>query len=209
MTYLKCRNQDRSARAAKKRRAQGWPAEGPRAMGSRPPGRGDPRRVERVSAGRPVPGLARPLRGCPSAGRTLDNNVDRSLDSGMASGRRPVYVISIAASLAGCHPRTLRIYEEEGLLDPVRTDTNIRLYSDDDLERVRAIRYLTQSRRVNLAGVKLLFQLRDAADLLGEIAAQLAEADAAAEGGGRVENVTDGERGRRPRNRQRPKGVEL
>ena len=127
----------------------------------------------------------------------------------VATGRRPVYVISIAASLAGCYPRTLRIYEEEGLLDPVRTDTNIRLYSDDDLERVRAIRYLTQSRGVNLAGVKLLFQLRDAADLLGEIAAQLAEADAVAEGEGRVENVTDGERGRRPRNRQRPKGVEL
>src|ERR1700716_3349476 len=68
----------------------------------------------------------------------------------MASGHRPVYVISIAAGLAGCHPRTLRIYEEEGLLDPVRTDTNIRLYSDDDLERVRAIRYLTQTRGVNL-----------------------------------------------------------
>jgi MerR family transcriptional regulator/heat shock protein HspR len=127
----------------------------------------------------------------------------------VANGRRPVYVISIAASLAGCHPRTLRIYEEEGLLDPVRTDTNIRLYSDDDLERVRAIRYLTQTRGVNLAGVKLLLQLRDAADLLDEIVAHVAEADAEAEGEGRVEDVTDGERGRKPRNRQRPKGVEL
>ena len=67
-----------------------------------------------------------------------------------------MYVISIAASIAGCHPRTLRIYEEEGLLEPVRTDTNIRLYSDEDLERVRVIRYLTQVRGVNLAGVKLL-----------------------------------------------------
>jgi MerR family transcriptional regulator/heat shock protein HspR len=127
----------------------------------------------------------------------------------MANGRRPVYVISIAASLAGCHPRTLRIYEEEGLLDPVRTDTNIRLYSDDDLERVRAIRYLTQIRGVNLAGVKLLFQLRGAGDLLDEIAALLADTDAEAEGEERVEDVPDSERGRRPRNRQRPKGVEL
>src|SRR5712691_1270125 len=125
----------------------------------------------------------------------------------MANGRRPVYVISIAASLAGCHPRTLRIYEEEGLLDPVRTDTNIRLYSDEDLERVRAIRYLTQTRGVNLAGVKLLFQLRGAADLLDEIAAQLVEAEA--EGEGSDENVTHADPGRRPRNRQRPKGVEL
>ncbi len=125
----------------------------------------------------------------------------------VATGRRPVYVISIAASLAGCHPRTLRIYEEEGLLDPVRTDTNIRLYSDDDLERVRAIRYLTQTRGVNLAGVKLLLQLRGAADLLDEIAGQLVEAEA--EGEGSVDNVTQGEPGRKPRNRQRPKGVEL
>src|SRR5207253_1081228 len=90
----------------------------------------------------------------------------------MAGGNRPVYVISIAANLAGCHPRTLRIYEEEGLLEPVRTDTNIRLYSDDDLQRVRVIRYLTQVRGVNLAGVKMLLQLRNIADMLDVFAAQ-------------------------------------
>lgn len=88
----------------------------------------------------------------------------------MANGNRPVYVISIAASLAGCHPRTLRIYEEEGLLEPVRTQTNIRLYSDQDLHRVRVIRYLTQERGVNLAGVKLLLQFHDITDLLDELA---------------------------------------
>lgn len=91
----------------------------------------------------------------------------------MASRQRPVYVISVAASLTGCHPRTLRIYEEEGLLEPVRTETNIRLYSDDDVYRVRVIRYLTQRRGVNLAGVKLLLQLREASDLLQEIADEL------------------------------------
>lgn len=88
----------------------------------------------------------------------------------MASGNRPVYVISIAAGLAGCHPRTLRIYEEEGLLEPVRTDTNIRLYSDEDLHKVRVIRYLTQVRGVNLAGVKMLLQFHDIADLIEELA---------------------------------------
>jgi MerR family transcriptional regulator, heat shock protein HspR len=121
-----------------------------------------------------------------------------------------VYVISIAASLAGCHPRTLRIYEEEGLLDPVRTDTNIRLYSDEDLERVRAIRYLTQNRGVNLAGVKLLLQLRDVADLLDEIANELADQEAQAESEGevRAKPVSHGET-RKPRNRQRRSGVEL
>jgi len=119
-----------------------------------------------------------------------------------------VYVISIAAGLAGCHPRTLRIYEEEGLLDPVRTDTNIRLYSDEDLERVRAIRYLTQTRGVNLAGVKLLLQLRDAADFLDEIANELARDDAEAEVPQTVE-VTHEPTNRKPRTRQRQKGVEL
>ena len=95
----------------------------------------------------------------------------------MARGSRPVYVISIAASIAGCHPRTLRIYEEEGLVEPVRTDSNIRLYSDEDLQRVRIIRYLTQQRGVNLAGVKLLLQFRDAADLLRELANAIDDLD--------------------------------
>lgn len=102
----------------------------------------------------------------------------------VARENRPVYVISIAAGLAGCHPRTLRIYEEEGLLEPVRTETNIRLYSDDDLQRVRVIRYLTQVRGVNLAGVKLLLQFHDIADLLDELAAQLEAVDADENGSG-------------------------
>lgn len=93
----------------------------------------------------------------------------------VANGNRPVYVISIAANLAGCHPRTLRIYEEEGLLEPVRTETNIRLYSDDDLQRVRVIRYLTQVRGVNLAGVKLLLHMRDATDLMEDLMRELGE----------------------------------
>jgi MerR family transcriptional regulator/heat shock protein HspR len=99
----------------------------------------------------------------------------------VARANRPVYVISVAAGLAGCHPRTLRIYEEEGLVDPVRTDTNIRLYSDDDLRKVRAIRYLTQVRGVNLAGVKLLLQLRDINDLLEEIASSWDEDESGGE----------------------------
>lgn len=93
----------------------------------------------------------------------------------MAGAHRPVYVISIAAGLAGCHPRTLRIYEEEGLLEPVRTETNIRLYSDDDLQRVRVIRYLTQVRGVNLAGVKLLLHMRDATDLMEDLMRELSD----------------------------------
>jgi len=107
----------------------------------------------------------------------------------MARGSRPVYVISIAASIAGCHPRTLRIYEEEGLVEPVRTDSNIRLYSDEDLQRVRIIRYLTQQRGVNLAGVKMLLQLREAADLLRQIADAIDSEDRAAENGSKNQRM--------------------
>lgn len=82
-------------------------------------------------------------------------------------------MISVAANLAGVHPRTLRIYEEVGLLQPVRTPSNIRLYSEDDVLRVRCIRYLTQRRGVNLAGVKIILQLRPMEDLLDGIAGEL------------------------------------
>jgi len=71
---------------------------------------------------------------------------------------QPVYVISIAADLTGLHPRTLRIYEEKGLVQPARRN-NTRLYSDRDLERVRLIRTLTQELGLNLAGVRVLLDV--------------------------------------------------
>lgn len=74
---------------------------------------------------------------------------------------RPVYVISVAANIVSVHPRTLRIYEEEGLICPSRTETNIRLFSENDLRRILWIRHLTQDLGVNLAGIKLLFQLEE------------------------------------------------
>ena len=77
------------------------------------------------------------------------------------AGSEPVYVISVAAKLVSVHPRTLRIYEGEGLVCPARTPTNIRLYSDQDLRRVLWIRHLTQNLGVNLAGVRILFELEE------------------------------------------------
>jgi MerR family transcriptional regulator, heat shock protein HspR len=77
---------------------------------------------------------------------------------------RPRYFISIAAELASCHPRTLRIYEEEGLVQPQRRN-NLRLYSEADIKRVRIIRFLTRQQRVNLAGVRVILQL----EALGKI----------------------------------------
>ena len=75
--------------------------------------------------------------------------------------RRPVYVISVAATLVAAHPRTLRIYEDEGLICPARTPSNIRLYSDEDIRRITWIRHLTRERGVNLAGIRLLFELEE------------------------------------------------
>ncbi len=71
---------------------------------------------------------------------------------------RPVYVISVAAEITGLHPRTLRIYEERGLLNPVRRN-RIRLYSDEDIARVRVIRQLIEAHRLNLAGVRLILEV--------------------------------------------------
>jgi MerR family transcriptional regulator/heat shock protein HspR len=67
----------------------------------------------------------------------------------------------VAAELVSVHPRTLRIYEGEGLVRPARTPTNIRLYSENDLRRVLWIRHLTQNLGVNLAGVRVLFELEE------------------------------------------------
>ena len=74
---------------------------------------------------------------------------------------QPVYVISVAATLVSAHPRTLRIYEDEGLVCPARTPTNIRLYSEEDIRRILWIRHLTRDRGVNLAGVRTLFELEE------------------------------------------------
>jgi MerR family transcriptional regulator, heat shock protein HspR len=71
---------------------------------------------------------------------------------------RAVYVISVAAELAGVHPQTLRIYERKGLLEPARTAGGNRRYSDADIERLRRITELTEE-GLNLAGVKRVLEL--------------------------------------------------
>jgi DNA-binding transcriptional MerR regulator len=72
---------------------------------------------------------------------------------------RAVYVISVAADLAGVHPQTLRIYERKGLLSPQRTAGNTRRYSERDVERLREIQRLTQDEGVNLAGVRIIMEM--------------------------------------------------
>jgi len=71
-----------------------------------------------------------------------------------------VYVISVAADLAGVHPQTLRIYERKGLLSPQRTPGNTRRYSERDVEQLRQIQRLTQDEGVNLAGVRIIMDMQ-------------------------------------------------
>jgi MerR family transcriptional regulator/heat shock protein HspR len=77
---------------------------------------------------------------------------------------RAVYIISVAAELAGVHPQTLRIYERKGLLSPARTAGNTRRYSERDIARLRAIQRLTQEEGLNLAGVKMIVELENELD---------------------------------------------
>jgi MerR family transcriptional regulator/heat shock protein HspR len=74
--------------------------------------------------------------------------------------RRAVYIISVAAELAGVHPQTLRIYEQKGLVRPHRTSGNTRRYSEADIDRLRRIQRLTQE-GMNLAGAKRIMALEE------------------------------------------------
>ncbi len=73
---------------------------------------------------------------------------------------KAVYVISVAAELAGMHPQTLRIYERKGLVYPLRTDGGSRRYSEEDVRRLRRIQELTNA-GLNLEGVKKLMELEN------------------------------------------------
>src|SRR2546423_612423 len=77
---------------------------------------------------------------------------------------RGVYMISVAAELAGMHPQTLRIYESRGLIQPQRSPKNTRLYSQEDVDRLRRIQELTTELGMNLAGVEKVFELEQEID---------------------------------------------
>ena len=92
-----------------------------------------------------------------------------------------LFVISVAAELAGVHPQTLRIYERKGLVDPARTGGGSRRYSEDDIERLKRIQDLTND-GLNLAGVKRVLELeQEVADLRHQLQQAKADAQAAVE----------------------------
>ena len=81
----------------------------------------------------------------------------------MADRHTPLYMIGVAAQLAGVHPQTLRIYEQKGLVSPQRTSGNTRMYSQADIERLELINELT-SEGINLAGVIRILDLKGRLD---------------------------------------------
>ena len=88
--------------------------------------------------------------------------------AGGADTARGVYMISVAAELAGMHPQTLRIYESRGLIEPERTSGGTRRYSAEDVERLRRIQELTSEMGMNLAGVEKVFELEQELDRMRE-----------------------------------------
>jgi MerR family transcriptional regulator/heat shock protein HspR len=75
--------------------------------------------------------------------------------------REALYIISVAARLVDMHPSTLRKYERIGFLEPSRLGGKLRLYSAEDIERLRQIKYLVEERGVNLAGIELALELTE------------------------------------------------
>ena len=74
---------------------------------------------------------------------------------------RPVFMISVAAELAEMHPQTLRMYERKGLITPQRSSKSTRLYSMDDVERLRRIQQLVSECGLNLAGVERVLEMEE------------------------------------------------
>lgn len=81
----------------------------------------------------------------------------RDMDSN--SDNKPLFTLSVTAEILGVHPRTLMIYENENLVVPLRTKTNRRRYSQRDIRKLQFIRYLTNKKGINLAGVDAVLTL--------------------------------------------------
>jgi MerR family transcriptional regulator, heat shock protein HspR len=96
----------------------------------------------------------------------------RSKTSVRVDSKRGVFMISVAAELAEMHPQTLRMYEARGLITPKRSPKNTRLYSQDDVERLRRIQRMTAEEGLNLAGVEAVLEMEEE---LARVRAELAK----------------------------------
>ena len=82
------------------------------------------------------------------------------------------YFISVAAKMSGLHVQTLRYYEKAGIVEPTRSEGNIRLYSEQDIERIKRIKTLINELGVNLAGVDVIMRM---AERMSQLEAQIQE----------------------------------
>lgn len=78
----------------------------------------------------------------------------------------PKYTIRIVAQMVGLHEQSLRMYERKGLILPRRSDGNIRLFSDADVDRLRAIKRLVEDLGVNLAGAEVILHMREQMEVM-------------------------------------------
>ncbi len=106
--------------------------------------------------------------------RRDESSEPRPVQGASEADDRAVYVISVAAELAGVHPQTLRIYERKGLVQPKRTPGNSRRYSARDVARLRMIQRLTQEQGMNLAGVRMLLEMETELERMRRRAERLA-----------------------------------
>src|SRR6201998_2694479 len=97
----------------------------------------------------------------------------RTTASVEVSSDRGVFMISVAAELAEMHPQTLRMYEARGLIEPKRSPKGTRLYSQEDVDRLRRIQEMTAELGMNLAGVERVFELEEQLDLMSRKVAAL------------------------------------
>ena len=95
---------------------------------------------------------------------TRRTRITRSTTRVEVSGDRGVFMISVAAELADMHPQTLRMYETRGLITPQRSPKGTRLYSQEDVDRLRRIQEMTAELGMNLAGVERVFELEGQID---------------------------------------------
>ncbi len=86
---------------------------------------------------------------------------------------KPLFMISVVADMLDIHPQTLRLYEREGLVVPKRTGGNTRLYSQDDIDKLRRVLRLTRELGVNLAGVEVILGMREKMEQMHDMMEQL------------------------------------
>ena len=121
--------------------------------------------------------------------KTHNEQAESEANASQWHGGQAFYHISIVAEMVTTHPQTLRMYERLGLVSPQRTPNNVRLYTGEDIERVRRIQHLTQDLGVNLAGVEVVFKLLEELEKTRQESASLLDAmeQSHAEGWSRAE----------------------